>query len=159
MIFELVDRVSAPLIVTLHTVLADPDADQMRVMQKLIESASKLVVMSDCSRILLKTLYAVDDEQIAMIPHGVPDRPFGRTESFKAAAGLAGRDVLMTFGLLSPGKGIEAAIAALPAVIPDFPDILYCIVGATHPNLLAREGEAYRERLQDRKSTRSNSSH
>src|SRR3546814_2641429 len=105
MIFELVDRVSAPLIVTLHTVLADPDADQMRVMQKLIESASKLVVMSDCSRILLKTLYAVDDEQIAMIPHGVPDRPFGRTESFKAAAGLAGRDVLMTFGLLSPGKG------------------------------------------------------
>jgi glycosyltransferase involved in cell wall biosynthesis len=148
MIFELVDRVSAPLIVTLHTVLADPDADQMRVMQKLIGSASKLVVMSDCSRILLKTLYAVDDEQIAMIPHGVPDRPFGRTESFKAAAGLAGRDVLMTFGLLSPGKGIEAAIAALPAVIPDFPDILYCIVGATHPNLLAREGEAYRERLQ-----------
>src|SRR3546814_9806671 len=111
----------------------------MRVMQKLIESASKLGVMSDCSRILLKTLYAVDDEQIAMIPHGVPDCPFGRTESFKAAAGLAGRDVLMTFGLLSPGKGIEAAIAALPAVIPDFPDILYCIVGATHPNLLARE--------------------
>lgn len=148
MIFELVDRVSAPLIITLHTVLANPDADQMRVMQKLIGSASKLVVMSDCSRILLKTIYAVDDGQIAMIPHGVPDRPFGRTESFKDAAGLAGRDVVMTFGLLSPGKGIEAAIAALPAVIADCPDILYCIVGATHPNLLACEGEAYREGLQ-----------
>lgn len=148
MIFELVDRVSAPLIITLHTVLANPDADQMRVMQKLIGSASKLVVMSDCSRILLKTIYAVDDGQIAMIPHGVPDRPFGRTESFKDAAGLAGHDVVMTFGLLSPGKGIEAAIAALPAVIADCPDILYCIVGATHPNLLACEGEAYREELQ-----------
>lgn len=148
MIFELVDRVSAPLIVTLHTVLADPDADQMRVMQKLIGSATKLVVMSEHSRLLLKTRYHVDDEQIAMIPHGVPDRPFGRTESFKTAAGLSGRNVLMTFGLLSPGKGIEAAIAALPAVIADCPDILYCIVGATHPNLLAREGEAYREGLQ-----------
>lgn len=148
MIFELVDRVSAPLVVTLHTVLADPDADQMRVMKKLIGSASKLVVMSECSRLLLKTRYDVGDEQIAMIPHGVPDRPFGRTESFKNAAGLAGRDVLMTFGLLSPGKGIEAAIAALPAIIADCPDILYCIVGATHPNLLACEGEAYREGLQ-----------
>ncbi|PQM27495.1 glycosyl transferase family 1 [Sphingopyxis lindanitolerans] len=149
MIFELVDRISAPLIVTLHTVLADPDADQMRVMQRLIASASKLVVMSECSRLLLRTLYAADDEQIVVIPHGVPDRPFGRTQMFKAPAGLVGRDVVMTFGLLSPGKGIEAAIAALPAVIADCPDILYCIVGATHPNLLAREGEAYRERLQD----------
>ena len=148
MIFELVDRISAPLIVTLHTVLADPDADQLRVMQKLIGSASKLVVMSERSRILLTTRYGADDEQIVVIPHGVPDRPFGRTERFKAAAGLAGRDVIMTFGLLSPGKGIEAAIAALPAIIADCPDSLYCIVGATHPNLLAREGEAYRKRLQ-----------
>lgn len=159
MIFELVDRVSAPLIVTLHTVIADPDADQMRVMQRLIGSASKLVVMSECSRILLKTRYAVDDEQIVMIPHGVPDRPFGRTESFKAIAGLSGRDVVMTFGLLSPGKGIEAAIAALPAVIADCPDSLYCIVGATHPNLLAREGEAYRERLQAQAKTLGVESH
>src|SRR3546814_17837914 len=87
MIFELVDRVSAPLIVTLHTVLADPDADQMRVMQRLIASASKLVVMSECSRLLLRTLYAADDEQIVVIPHGVPDRPFGRPPMFKAPAG------------------------------------------------------------------------
>lgn len=148
MILELLDRISAPLIVTLHTVLADPDADQMRVMKRLVGHASKLVVMSEHSRFLLATLYAADDDQIALIPHGVPDRPFGRTEKFKAKAGLTGRDVIMTFGLLSPGKGIEAAIAALPAIISDCPDILYCIVGATHPNLLAREGEAYRERLQ-----------
>ncbi|WP_194953514.1 glycosyltransferase family 4 protein [Sphingopyxis solisilvae] len=148
MIFELVDRISAPLVVTLHTVLAEPDADQMRVMQRLIGSASKLIVMSECSRILLKSIYCADDEQIVVIPHGVPDRPFGRTEKQKGVADLTGRDVVMTFGLLSPGKGIEAAIAALPAMIADCPDILYCIVGATHPNLLAREGEAYRERLQ-----------
>jgi len=148
MILELLDRISAPLVVTLHTVLADPDPDQMRVMKRLIGHAGKLVVMSECSRILLKTIYAADDEQIVVIPHGVPDRPYGRTERFKAQAGLAGRDVIMTFGLLSPGKGLEAVIEALPAIVSSCPDILYCIVGATHPNLLALEGEAYRERLQ-----------
>lgn len=159
MILELVDRIGAPLIVTLHTVLADPDPDQMRVMKRLIGHASKLVVMSERSRILLKTIYSAADDQIVVIPHGVPDRPFGRTEKFKAKAGLAGRDVIMTFGLLSPGKGIEGAIAALPAIIPDCPDILYCIVGATHPNLLAREGEAYRERLQAQAKTLGVESH
>jgi glycosyltransferase involved in cell wall biosynthesis len=89
-----------------------------------------------------------DEEQIALIAHGVPDRPFGRASQFKPQFGLAGKQVALTFGLLSPGKGIEAVIEALPTIVKDHPDFLYCIAGATHPNLLAHEGEAYRDRLQ-----------
>jgi glycosyltransferase involved in cell wall biosynthesis len=147
MVLELVDRVAAPLIVTLHTVLAEPDADQRRVMARLIARASKLVVMSERSRDLLRSVYHADEDQIALIAHGVPDRPFGRAAQFKPRFGFAGKQVALTFGLLSPGKGIEAVIEALPAIVEDHPDFLYCIAGATHPNLLAREGEAYRERL------------
>jgi glycosyltransferase involved in cell wall biosynthesis len=147
-ILELVDRIAAPLMVTLHTVMPDPDADQLRVMQRLVARASKLIVMSDRAAVLLRSVFGADADQIVLIPHGVPDRPFGRSVRFKAAFGFDGRRVMMTFGLLSPGKGIEAAIAALPAIVAAHPDVLYCIVGATHPNLLAREGEAYRQRLQ-----------
>lgn len=146
-IIELLDRVAAPLIVTLHTVMPDPDADQMRVMRRIVARASKLIVMSDRAGALLRNVFGADADQIVLIPHGVPDRPFGRSARFKTAFGFSGRQVLMTFGLLSPGKGIEAVIAALPEIASAHPDVLYCIVGATHPNLLAREGEAYRERL------------
>jgi glycosyltransferase involved in cell wall biosynthesis len=146
-ILDLIDRIAAPLIVTLHTVMPDPDVDQMRVMRRLVARASRLIVMSDRAAALLKDTFGADPDQITLIPHGVPDRPFGRSEAFKAAFGFSGRQVLMTFGLLSPGKGIEAVIAALPEIVAAHPDVLYCIVGATHPNLLAREGEAYRDRL------------
>jgi glycosyltransferase involved in cell wall biosynthesis len=146
-ILELIDRIAAPLIVTLHTVMPDPDPDQLRVMQRIVARASKLIVMSDRAAVLLQNVFGADADQIVLIPHGVPDRPFGRSAQFKAAFGFAGRQVLMTFGLLSPGKGIEAVIAALPEIVAGHADVLYCIVGATHPNLLAREGEAYRERL------------
>jgi len=147
MVLELIDRIAAPLVITLHTVLAAPDPVQRKVMTRLVERAARLVVMSDRAALLLESVYGASSGQIVVIPHGVPDRPFGRSEQFKRKFGLAGRQVLMTFGLLSPGKGIEAVIAALPAIVADHPGALYCIVGATHPNLLAREGEAYRERL------------
>jgi glycosyltransferase involved in cell wall biosynthesis len=148
MILELVDRIAAPLVVTLHTVLPDPNADQMRVMTRLVALASTLVVMSERSRELLGRVYGASKEQIILIPHGVPDRPFGRTAEFKEELGFTGRKILLTFGLLSPGKGIESVITALPGIVEDHPDLIYCIVGATHPNLIAREGEAYREGLQ-----------
>ncbi len=147
-ILTLIDRIAAPLIVTLHTVMPDPDADQLRVMRRLVARASKLIVMSDHAAVLMRSVFGADAEQSVTIPHGVPDRPFGRSEQFKSAFGFSGRQVLMTFGLLSPGKGIEAVIAALPMIVAEHPNVLYCIVGATHPNLLAREGEAYRESLQ-----------
>ncbi|WP_246611015.1 glycosyltransferase family 4 protein [Aquisediminimonas profunda] len=147
-ILELLDRVAAPLIVTLHTVMPDPDPDQLRVMLRIVAQASKLVVMSDRAALLLGSVFGADTNQIVLIPHGVPDRPFGRAEHFKRKFGLEGRQVLMTFGLLSPGKGIEVAVAALPEIAARHPNVIYCIVGATHPNLLATEGEAYRQRLQ-----------
>lgn len=146
-VLDLVNRIAAPLIVTMHTVIADPDADQRRVMAHLIGRASKLMVMSQQGRVLLQRVYGADAKHIAVIPHGVPDRPFGRTAHFKAKFGFENKRVLMTFGLLSQGKGIEVAIAALPAIVAEHPDTLYCIIGATHPNLVAREGEAYRARL------------
>lgn len=147
MVLELTDRIAAPLIITLHTVLAKPNPDQMRVMRRLIAHASKLIIMSERSRELLGSVYGADSRQIVLIPHGVPNRPFGRSTRFKSELGFQGRDVLLTFGLLSPGKGIEAVVAALPAIISERPNLLYCIAGATHPNLLAAEGEAYREKL------------
>jgi glycosyltransferase involved in cell wall biosynthesis len=147
MVLELVDRITSPLVITLHTVLPQPDAAQLRVMTRLIARAAKLVVMSERSAELLDKVYGADGSQITIIPHGVPDRPFGRSAQFKRKCGFEGRQVLMTFGLLSPGKGIETVISALPAVIAQHPKALYCIVGATHPNLIAYEGEAYRERL------------
>ena len=153
LVLELIDRIAAPLIITLHTVLANPNPDQMRVMRGLIAHASKLVIMSERSHDLLGSVYGADSEQIVLIPHGVPDRPFGRSEQFKSQLGFQGRDVLLTFGLLSPGKGIEAVIAAMPAMIAEHPNLLYCVAGATHPNLLAAEGETYREKLKTMAST------
>ena len=147
MIFDLIDRLAVPLIVTMHTVLPDPDPAQLDMMKRLVARGAKLVVMSKHGRALLHSVYGADTDQIILIPHGVPDRPFGRSAQFKAKFGFEGRKVLLTFGLLSPGKGVEAVIAALPDIVADHPDLLYCVAGATHPNLVAREGEAYRERL------------
>jgi len=146
---ELVERLAAPLIVTLHTVLSEPSSGQRRVMDYLLTRASRLMVMSENGRRLLIDEYGARPEVIDVIAHGAPDRPFGRSAQFKQALGLEGKKVLMTFGLIGPGKGLEMAIEALPAIVAKHPDTVYRIVGATHPNLVAREGEAYREGLQD----------
>lgn len=148
MVLELVDRVAAPLIVTLHTVLEQPSERQRAVLEHILRRASRVMVMSDHSRDLLQRVYEVDAERIAVIAHGAPDRPFGRNDAFKERIGLSGRRVMMTFGLLGPGKGLETVIEALPQIVASHPDVVYRIVGATHPNLVAHEGEAYREGLQ-----------
>lgn len=147
MVLELIERIAAPLMVTMHTVVPDPDPAQHSVMRRLVARASKLIVMSERARFLLGSVYGAGADQIVLIPHGAPDRPFGRSELFKAKFDFTGKQILLTFGLLSPGKGIEAVIKALPAIVADHPALLYCVVGATHPNLIAREGEAYRDRL------------
>jgi glycosyltransferase involved in cell wall biosynthesis len=147
MVFELAERTAAPLIVTLHTVLSDPSDKQRAVIDRLIALSSRVMVMSRHARSLLIELYRADPERIAVIEHGAPDRPFGRQEEFKRKLGLSGRKVLMTFGLLGPGKGIETMIAALPDIVARHPEVVYLIVGATHPNLVAVQGESYRERL------------
>ncbi|HEY6868815.1 MAG TPA: glycosyltransferase family 4 protein [Novosphingobium sp.] len=147
LVIDLVDRVAAPLVLTLHSVLGAPDPAQDRVMRHLVGRASRIMVMSAHGREILLDRYGVPGERIEVIPHGAPDRPFGREDEFKARLGLAGRKVLMTFGLLSPGKGLERVIEALPAIVRRHPEVVYRIVGATHPNLVAAEGEAYREGL------------
>jgi glycosyltransferase involved in cell wall biosynthesis len=147
MVCDFVDRLAAPLIVTCHTVLTDPSDSQRRILDHLVQRASRIMVMSHRSRDLLISVYHAPAEAVEVIEHGAPDRPFGREEQAKARRGLAGRPILMTFGLLGPGKGLETVIEALPAIRARHPNVLYRIVGTTHPNLVARDGEAYRESL------------
>lgn len=147
MVCDFVDRLAAPLVLTLHTVLADPSERQYAILRHLVTRASRIMVMSHHSRELLIARYAAPGEIVDVIEHGAPDRPFGRREEYKARLGLTGRKVLMTFGLLGRGKGLEQAIRALPAIVARHPETIYRIVGATHPKLLAHEGEACREEL------------
>ncbi len=146
-ILHLLDQVDLPVATHVHTVLSDPNPDQRRVMERLVERSARLIVMSTLGRDLLVSTYGARPEQIAVIPHGIPDRPFADTSTMKPNFGFAERPVILTFGLLSPGKGIENMIAAMPAIAQAHPDALYVVLGATHPNLVAHEGEAYRERL------------
>lgn len=147
-VLDFVDRLAAPLILTPHTVLGEPSVRQRDILERLVARASRIMVMSRHSRDLLVERYHAPAEILEVVPHGAPDRPFGRQEPFKARLGLSGRTVLMTFGLLGPGKGLECVIEALPEIVARYPETVYRIVGATHPNLVAREGEAYRERLE-----------
>lgn len=146
---DLVDRVAAPLILTCHTVLAEPSERQHAILRHLITRASRIMVMSRHSRDLLIQKYDACADILEVIEHGAPDRPFGRQKEFKSRFGLTDRKVLMTFGLLGPGKGLERAIEALPQIVARHPDTVYRIVGATHPNLVASEGERYRESLME----------
>ena len=147
-VLDFAERLAPPLVITLHTVLGEPSDKQRAVLERLIALASRIMVMSRRAREILIERYAMDPERIAVIPHGAPDRPFGRQAAYRARLGHAERTVLMTFGLLGPGKGVETMIAALPAIVARHPEVLYRIVGATHPNLVAREGEAYRDELE-----------
>lgn len=148
MVLDLVDRIAAPLILTPHTVLGDPSDRQRAILDHLVARASRIMVMSTHSRDLLAEHYGAPHEILQIVPHGAPDRPFGRQDAFKERFGLAGKTVLTTFGLLGPGKGLTTAIEALPAIVARHPEVVYRIVGATHPNLVAEQGESYREGLQ-----------
>ena len=146
-ILALLDRVSIPVIVTLHTVLEKPDADQRRVMEGLLRRCARVVVMAERGREILERVYGASGRNIVMIPHGVPDRDFVDPDRLKAQFGWDGRQTVLTFGLLAPGKGIEVMIEALPAIVAQHPKVLYAILGATHPNLVKHEGEKYRDGL------------
>lgn len=147
-ILALLDRTTLPVIVTLHTVLEKPSADERRVMEGLLRRSARVIVMAERGREILQRIYGASPRQVVMIPHGVPDRAFVEPATVKDRFGWTGRKVVLTFGLLAPSKGIETIIKALPAVRERHPDLLYVVLGATHPNLVAHEGEKYRERLQ-----------
>ncbi|MBI0473931.1 glycosyltransferase [Sphingomonas sp. MA1305] len=146
-LLALLDRTTLPVIATLHTVLEKPNADERRVMEGLLRRCAKVIVMAERGNEILRRVYGANPRQIAMIPHGVPDREYVDPAMLKPRFGWEGREVVLTFGLLAPNKGIETIIEALPAVVSKHPDLLYVVLGATHPNLVAHEGEAYRDRL------------
>lgn len=147
-LLDLLDAADAPVVATLHTVLETPDPDQRRVLERLSSRASLLVVMADHARALLQSVYQVPANKIAVIEHGVPDRAFEPPSAARRRLDVPDRKTIMTFGLLSPGKGIETMIRALPAILARCPEALYRVVGATHPHLIAHEGERYRDMLQ-----------
>ncbi len=146
-LIECLERVSFPIVTTLHTVLEQPNDEQRRVMQSLIRLSSTLVTMAQKGADILQRVYGVKPEQISVVPHGAPSRPLRNTSEFKSHLHLAGKKTLTTFGLLSPNKGIETVIAALPEIRETCPDVVYLVIGATHPHLVRHEGEKYRDSL------------
>jgi glycosyltransferase involved in cell wall biosynthesis len=149
-IMALLSRLAMPVVTTLHTVLAEPKPVQRSVLKKVIDVSSKVIVMADRARSLLRTVYDVPADKIELIPHGIPDTAFVEPDAAKAALGFAGKAIILTFGLLSPNKGIEVMIDAMPSILKKRPDAIYVVLGATHPNLVRQEGERYREKLMAR---------
>jgi glycosyltransferase involved in cell wall biosynthesis len=137
-----------PVVTTLHTVLRDPRPEQRRVMQELISLSTRLVVMVERGRTMLEEIYDAPPAKIDLIAHGIPDVGFVDPTYFKDQFGVEGKVVLLTFGLLSPNKGIEYALNALPDILKEFPEVVYIVLGATHPNELREHGEAYRVSLE-----------
>ena len=137
-----------PVVTTLHTVLSQPDATQRRVMEQLTELSTRLVVMTERSRETLCKTYSVPAGKVDLIAHGIPDAPFADSSEFKEQFGVQGKSVALTFGLLSPNKGIEYVLKAIPSVVREFPNFIYLVLGATHPSLVRSEGERYRISLE-----------
>ena len=146
-ILKLLSRLNMPIVTTLHTVLREPSAAQRTVIEQVLNASAKIVVMSEKGRDLLRCVHAVPASKIEVIPHGIPEVPFAEPNRAKAKFGFSGKSVILTFGLLSPSKGIETVIDAMPAILKSCPNAVYVVLGATHPNLIRHEGEAYRERL------------
>lgn len=143
-ILALLRNLSAPVVTTLHTILEQPNADQRRVLKQLAELSARMVVMTERGGRILQDVYQVPAGIIELIPHGIPDMPFVDSNFFKDQFDVDGKLVALTFGLLSPNKGIEYVLRALPQVIQEFPHLVYLVLGATHPNLVREQGEEYR---------------
>jgi glycosyltransferase involved in cell wall biosynthesis len=147
-ILTLMRKLKMPVVTTLHTVLRDPDQYQRMVLEEVAQLSDRLVVMSEQAAQFLRDVYLVPNEKIDIIPHGVPDFQFMDPNYFKDRFKCDGKSVLLTFGLLSPNKGIENVIRALPAILAKHPNVVYIVSGVTHPQIRRREGERYREELQ-----------
>jgi glycosyltransferase involved in cell wall biosynthesis len=137
-----------PVVTTLHTVLRDPDPDQRRVLIELAELSSRVVVMTQRARVYAEEIYSIPPAKIDVIAHGIPDTPFVDPNLFKDQFGVEGKLVALTFGLLSPNKGIEHMLRAVPSILEEFPNLVYIVLGATHPDLVRKQGERYRLSLE-----------
>ena len=146
-ILALIQQLAMPVVTTLHTILADPQPAQREIVREIVDASSQVIVMAEKGQELLRTVFGVPAAKIELIPHGIPDSAFVEPDAAKATRGFSGKAVILTFGLLSPNKGIEVMIDAMPAILRCRADTVYVVLGATHPNLVRREGEAYRESL------------
>lgn len=147
-IIELLQDIRMPVVTTLHTILKDPPSEEKKILMQLADLSDRLVVMSRRAVEFLRDIYNVPANKIVFIPHGIPDVPFTDPSFYKDKFGAEGKKVILTFGLLSPGKGIENMIDALPQIVNERPDVVYIVLGATHPNIKAERGEDYRIELQ-----------
>ena len=147
-ILRLLRGLKMPVVTTLHTVLREPDPNQLMVMEEIAELSDRVIVMSQLSSQFLQEIFKVPGSKIDMVPHGVPDLPFLDPNFYKDRFGVEGKAVLLTFGLLSPNKGIENVIQALPQILSKHKNVVYIVAGATHPHILRREGDKYRASLQ-----------
>ena len=147
-VLALVRELKMPVVTTFHTLLREPNDTQRRVMQELIARSTRLVVMTERGRQMLQEAHKAPAAKIDLIPHGIPDIPFVDPNYYKDQFGVEGRTVLLTFGLLSPNKGIEHVLNSLPLILAEFPDVVYVVLGATHPHQLQERGEAYRLSLE-----------
>ena len=149
-LYDLLRRLRMPVVATLHTVLKDPEPKYRQGMAELAEHCDRFVVMADRAHEFLTDIYGIDKSRIQLIHHGIPDVPFVDPAFFKDQFGVEGKKVILTFGLLGPSKGLENMIEALPAIVKKHPDVVYIVLGATHPGVLADSGEEYRLGLQRR---------
>jgi glycosyltransferase involved in cell wall biosynthesis len=147
-LLALLKEVRMPVVVTMHTILQEPNAAHRLVVDEIARRSDRLVVMAKKGQEILVETYGVPATKIDIIPHGIPDVPFAESSCFKAQFGVEGRQVLLTFGLIGPGKGIENVIEALPDIVKRHPNTVYLVLGATHPHLVEREGERYRLSLE-----------
>lgn len=147
-ILALLRELRMPVVTTLHTILRDPSPDQRRVLEEIVSLSDRVVVMSERGAEFLQSVYHVSPDKIDLIPHGIPDIPFVDPSFHKDLFGVEGKTVLLSFGLLSANKGIENVIAALPIILAKYPNVVYIVVGATHPHVIQNEGESYRLSLQ-----------
>jgi glycosyltransferase involved in cell wall biosynthesis len=137
-----------PVVTTLHTILQEPNMDQRRILEAITRLSSRVITMAEVGRRMLQTIYHCEPSKIALVPHGIPEMDAVDSQKIKAQLNLAGHPVVLTFGLLSPNKGIEYAIRAIAQVVRKVPDVLYVVLGQTHPALIREHGEAYRNSLE-----------
>ncbi|MBI2780943.1 MAG: glycosyltransferase [Chloroflexi bacterium] len=149
-VLDFTRALTLPAVVTFHTLPVEPTEREREIVTELVESARAAVVMCESAAALLRTGYGIDRDLVEVIPYGVPDLPIMPAETMKPSVTLGGREVILSFGLLAPGKGYELVIDALPAIIKTHPNVTYVIVGATHPDVRLRDGEAYRISLASR---------
>lgn len=143
LIITLLEQLKMPVVTTLHTILSDPTEGQRRTLSRLADHSDRMVVLAERGVRFLKQIYGVPDSKIVHVPHGIPEMPMADSEQYKSQFGLADRKVILTFGLLGPGKGIEVMIDAMPAIVAEHPDVVYVVVGAAHPHARTSAGEDY----------------